>query len=145
MKLPELIRVGLVAIVAGGAAFLLTRQLSPEAEAVDEVSWLIEEFSLSAQQADQVRELHAAYRPICDAHCAEIMAVQQVVEDASNIEEKALATQNLELLKTRCHSATQDHIKAVAAVMSAEQGQRYLKRIMPLLSAHDHDEPLGLR
>ncbi|GAB5561888.1 MAG: hypothetical protein SynsKO_35350 [Synoicihabitans sp.] len=144
MKLSEILRIAVIALVAGSAAFLITRQLSPTDQSGDEITWLIEEFGLNADQADRVRELHAAYRPICDAHCTEIMEAQAALENATAAERPA-AERALAALKQRCHTATQTHIKAVAAVMPAEQGQRYIERIMPLLSAHAHDEPFGLR
>lgn len=145
MKRADLIRVVLVALIAGGASFLITRQLSPDEAVGDEVSWLIEEFSLSADQANEVRALHAAFRPICDAHCTEIMAVQRAWEVAPDLAAQTAAKQELELLKTRCHSATHDHVRSVAAVMSPHQGKRYLDLIAPLLSDHDHTGPFSLR
>jgi hypothetical protein len=145
VKPREIFSIVAVAIVAGAAAFYIAGHATPPPAPVDEVTWLIEEFQLSAAQADTVRALHEAYAPICQAHCDAVMEAQRGVEAAENPSERAVATEELMRLKDRCHIATQAHVEAVAAVMSPEQGQRYLEMISPLLSAHGHQAPFGLR
>lgn len=147
MNFREFLKIIATVIIAGGAAFVISHGIGSDASSTDEISWLIDEFELSAAQADQVRELHEAYRPICDAHCQEVMQAQQAVADANGAEPEVLAAAQRELqeLKQRCHLATQAHLESVAAVMSPEQGKRYLETISPLLSAHGHTAPFGLR
>lgn len=145
MKPIEIVRVLFIALVAGSIAFYVSARLSPPPPLDDEVAWLIEEFELTDTQADAVRSLHEDYRPICDAHCAAVMEAQNAVEAAADPTEAATAQHELSALKQVCHAATQAHLEAVAAAMSPVQGQRYLETITPLLSAHEHEVPFGLR
>ncbi len=143
----ELLKIVATVILAGGAAFMIAQKVGSDESPADEIAWLIDEFELNAAQAEQVRELHEAYRPICDAHCQEVMQAQQEVEAAKNAAPEVLAAaqQELEKLKQRCHLATQAHLESVAAVMPPDQGKRYLETITPLLSSHGHSAPFGLR
>jgi len=145
VKPSEILRTLVISLIAGAAGFWVAQKLTSDPGPTDEVTWLIKEFELTTAQAEQVRSLHEAYRPICDAHCAAVMEAQTALADAINPAEKTAAAQALDTLKIRCHVATQAHLEAVAAVMSAEQGQRYLETITPLLSVHEHEAPFGLR
>ncbi len=144
---PALLRLLLVAAVAGAASFGLTRLLSPgpESTAGNELTWLTQEFQLTPQQAQRIQALHAAYRPICAQHCAAILDTKAELATAETPAAKGQIEQRLSALKATCHDSTQAHLEAVAAAMSPEQGQRYLAMISPRLSAHQHTEPLGLR
>ncbi len=145
MKPAELLRTLTIALVAGGLAFFVAQRFSATATTADEVTWLIEEFKLSPSQADAVQALHEAYRPVCEAHCMEVMEAQQAVAQATDPAAQAKAERELAELKQRCHSATRAHLESVAAVMTPDQGRRYLETITPLLSAHSHESPFDLR
>ncbi len=145
MKPIEIVRVISISLIAGSIAFYVTARSTQPEPSDDEVAWLIKEFELTAAQADAVRSLHEAYRPICDAHCAAVMEAQHAVEHAADPVEKAKVQQELTDLKQVCHTATRAHLAAVADAMSPAQGQRYLETITPLLSAHEHKAPFGLR
>ena len=144
--MPRLFRILLVAILAGGGAFLLTRQLTPSpSQANDEIAWLTQEFALTSQQAAQVAALHAAYRPICDAHCTAILETRAELESTPAGPAHLKLQQRMDELTANCHQSTQEHLVAVAAVMEPSQGERYLALISPRLSVHQHAEPFGLK
>ena len=142
-----LLRLLLVAVAAGAAAFGLTRWFNPMPAPTPgtELAWLTQEFQLTPQQAQRIQELHAAYRPICAQHCAAILDTKAELATAATPTAKSEVEQRLSDLMATCHDSTRAHLEAVAAAMSPEQGQRYLAMIGPRLSAHQHAEPLGLR
>lgn len=145
MKPGDWIKLLAIALIAGGAAFLVSQRVTSDDPPADEVAWLIQEFALTEPQAEQVRNLHEAYRPICEAHCEAVMQAQRALDQASDPTATENARRELARLKEVCHEATQAHLEAVAAVMPADQGQRFIETISPLLSAHEHTAPFGLR
>lgn len=135
----------LVAIVAGFASFLITRQMAPPPAPSGEIAWLTTEFKLDPAQARKVQALHDAYLPICARHCAAILDTRGQIESASDTAEKQHAEAKLQQLVITCHDSTRAHLQAVADAMDPVQAQRYLAMIRPRLSAHQHAEPFGLR
>ena len=142
-----LIRLVLVALVAGAMGFGLTRLFAPTPRlaAGNELAWLTQEFQLTPAQAERIAALHAAYRPICADHCAAISEAKKDMANMAADHDHAAMQSRIDQLVTACHDATQNHLEAVAAAMSPEQGQRYLTLIEPRLSAHQHAQPFGLR
>lgn len=145
MKAPELIRVLVVAGLAGLAAFGAARHWAAPSDLGDELSWLIAEFDLTTEQADKIKSLHEAYAPICAAHCEAIIAAREEVAAARDEEERADRVAQLIELEGVCHEATRRHLETVAAAMPPAEGQRYLQMIGPRVSAHQHAEPFGLQ
>lgn len=139
------LRLIFVAAIAGLVAFAITRYLAPPPESSAEISWLVSEFNLSPDQAEQIRTLHEDYDPICAAHCAAILDTRKRIETAASSESREEAEGQLIQLTAKCHESTQAHLEAVAAAMDPSQGERYLALISPQLSAHQHGEPFGLR
>lgn len=135
----------LVAIVAGFASFLITRQIAPAPAPTGEIAWLTTEFNLNPAQSQKVQALHDAYLPICAQHCAAILETRGQIETAANSAEKQNAETALQQLVNTCHDSTRAHLQAVAKAMDPAQAQRYLAMIGPRLSAHQHAEPFGLR
>ena len=137
----------LVALLAGTVGFGLTRLLHPAAQldAGNEIAWLTQEFKLTPAQAKHIAALHAAYQPICADHCAAITVAKRDFAAMTDDHDHAAMQRRVDALISDCHDATQAHLEAVAAAMSPEQGRRYLALIEPRLSAHQHDQPLGLR
>lgn len=142
-----LIRLLLVALLAGAAGFGLTRLLqpAPRFDAGDELTWLTHEYELTAAQAQTIAALHAAYRPICAEHCAAIADAKDRIANLPADTDHVVVQAQVERLVVACHDATRAHLEAVAAAMSPEQGKRYLAQIGPRLSAHQHNQPFGLR
>ncbi|MCF3650422.1 Spy/CpxP family protein refolding chaperone [Synoicihabitans lomoniglobus] len=139
------IRLILVALVAGVVAFGITKQLTPDATTTSEVAWLESEFALTPEQAAKITALHDAYRPVCAAHCEAIMTTREALAAATAPSERAATESQLQSLIATCHANTREHLRAVAAAMSSDQGQRYLDMIGPRLTAHQHAQPFGLR
>lgn len=139
------IRLIVVAVIAGLGAFAITRYFAPLPVSSSEITWLVSEFNLDPSQAEQVRSLHAAYDPICAAHCAAILDTRKQFETAASSEAQTEIKSQLAQLMAKCHESTQTHLKAVAAAMDPSQGERYMTLISPQLSVHQHGEPFGLR
>ena len=140
------LRLLLVVVIAGSAAFGLTRYFSaPPPTSINEVEWLTNEFNLNAEQSQQIAALHTAYQPICADHCAAILTAQDRIDAAVNDTDLETAEAALRMLEQTCHESTQAHLQAVAAVMDPAQGKRYLALISPRLSNHEHAEPFGLK
>ncbi len=137
----------LVALAAGLGAYALTRQFQPApptTEGFDELAWLRQEFALTPTQIERIAALEAAYRPICDAHCARIAELQHQVT-AAQTTGRAPPTEALAKAAMTCMQASRAHLRDVAAVMPAAQGQRYLALVEPKLVQHDHTQPFGLQ
>jgi hypothetical protein len=135
----------ILVLLAGGAAFILARMLGTPSAETDELTWLVNEFELTAEQAAVIRDLHESYRPVCDRHCEAIRQTHGKLQQASSPAAQAAVEAELAELQQLCHTSTQAHLRQVAAAMSPEQAQRYLELIEPRLSSHQHDEPFGLR
>jgi len=136
----------MVVLIAGGAAFALTRHFStPVPTIINEVEWLTQEFQLDNAQSLKIAALHTAYQPICADHCAAIISAKDRIDAAKNETALAAAEVALRQLKQTCHDSTRAHLQAVAGVMDPVQGQRYLDLISPRLSDHAHAEPFGLK
>ncbi len=141
-----LLSCALIAVVAGLASFGLTRWVAARQAPADEMAWLRKEFALSASQADAIASLHARYGPVCDEHCANVMATRQRLAGlAPGTPAHAEATAQMEKLAQVCSESTRRHLEAVAALMDPAQGARYLALIGSKVAAHNHAEPLGLR
>lgn len=140
-----MLRVLLVALIAGGASFFVARQLGPTSQAGDEVGWLVREFNLNSSQAAEVKRLHEAFQPICEAHCKAVRNARDALNAATDATARQAAQARMEELQEVCHQATREHLQQVAAVMPANEAERYLNLIQPLLSEHQHAEPFGLQ
>ncbi len=141
-----LVRYLLLAILAAAVAFGLTHILlrpAPDAE-VDEMVWMQNEFKLTPAQTAAIEQIHADYHPVCMEHCKQIIDARQVLT-ASSLEAKPAAQAELTRLEAVCHDATQAHLQRVAAAMSPEQGERFLKIVGPKVAGQRHDAPLGLK
>jgi hypothetical protein len=139
-----LVRYILLVVAASALAFGLTYALlrpAPDTEA-DEMVWMQNEFHLTPSQASAIERLHADYQPICMEHCK---LIKQVRDNLASSADKASAQAELSRLEAVCREATQAHLQRVAAVMSPEQGARFLALVAPKVSGQKHDAPLGLK
>ena len=136
----------LIAVVAGLTSFGLTRWVASQRAPADEMAWLRQEFALNAQQAEAIARLHARYGPVCDEHCANVMATRQRLAALTpGTPAHAEASAEMERLAQVCSDSTRRHLEAVAALMDPAQGARYLALIGGKIAEHNHAEPLGLR
>lgn len=138
-------RIVLVAVIAGGAAFLLAKHLGPTPAVDGEVDWLVQEFNLTSSQAAEVQRLHREFQPICERHCDAVREAKATLAAAETAEARQAAEAKLRELESTCHAATREHLQRVAAVMPADEAERYIKLIEPRLSEHQHAEPFGLQ
>lgn len=136
----------LIAVLAGLTSFGLTRWIASSRAPGNEMAWLRKEFALTPAQAAAIENLHARYGPVCDEHCARVMATQQRLaglEPGTPAHADAMA--EMDRLARVCTETTRDHLQAVAALMDPRQGERYLQLIGARIASHSHAEPLGLR
>jgi hypothetical protein len=59
--------------------------------------------------------------------------------------DKTAAHAELARLEAVCQDATRAHLKRVAAVMSPDQGARFLSLVEPKVSGQTHSAPVGLK
>jgi len=79
-----------------------------------------------------VEQMHADYRPTCEAMCMRIAASREKVNAliAANrtvTPETAAALQEWAMLQNECREAMLRHVYAVSAEMSPADGQRYVQ------------------
>lgn len=135
-----------IAVLAGLGSYGLTRWIAARGGPADEMAWLRKEFALSDGQAEAIARLHARYGPVCDEHCANVMATRQRLAGlAPGTPAHAEASAEMDRLARVCADSTRRHLEAVAALMDPAQGARYLELIGAKVAAHNHAEPLGLR
>lgn len=139
-----------IALVAGLASFGVTRWLAASSAPADEMAWLRKEFALTAEQAGAIERLHEAYRPVCTEHCARILEARERLAalertDGRDSAAYAAAAAAMTQLTRTCTESTRAHLEAVAALMSPEQGRRYLELVGSKVAQHGHAEPFGLR
>ena len=130
-----------LALTAGALAFAAFFALNDDPElrrvarAGDAMAWLRVDFQLNAAQAAAVKQLHADYSVQCGEHCAAIMAARERGAPAAEVAR----------LEAVCVSAMTRHFEAVAALMPAGQGQRYLATVLPKVSGYSHTGAPNLR
>lgn len=136
----------LVALLAGGAAY---RAVGPaRACEADPVSWVVREFRLGEAEAAEVRRLHEAYGPVCEAHCEAIRTVRAEVarleRDGAAAGEVAAAKAEAARLDAACRESLDAHLARVAAVIGGVEGQRYLALVRACLADFDHGSVPGV-
>ena len=94
----------------------------------DAMAWLRAEFRLDEAQFAAIKKLHDDYGVVCGEHGAAIM-------DAREREAPAAEVARLEKI---CVDAMTGHFKRVAALMPAEQGERYLATVLPRVAGYAH-------
>jgi hypothetical protein len=93
--------------------------------------WLRQEYHLSPEQFAKVEQMHAAYRPTCEALCMRIAAAREKVDAliAANpavTPETEAALREWALVQNDCRVAMLRHVYTVSALMSPEDGKRYV-------------------
>lgn len=130
-----------VAVVACALAFGVFFALNDDAalrtaaRENDAMAWLRVEFHLDEVQFSAIKKLHDDYGAVCGEHCAAIMEAR---------EKKASAAEVARLEKI-CVDAMTGHFRRVAALMPAEQGERYLATVLPRVMGYAHTGSPNLR
>lgn len=96
-----------------------------------ELQWLHREFALTDEQFTRIAEMHAAYKPKCDAMCANLMTAHTKLETllrASNgtvTPELKAALADISAIELDCQQGMLEHVFAVSKVMPPASGERY--------------------
>ena len=122
-----------LALVVGAAIFFVVYRRSAAAP-VDELAWLRQEFRLDDRQFAEIAALHQAYRPVCDGHCADYMAAHAQLAKLLDSQPDwtpavAAALRHVFDIERACREDMLKHAFAVSALMSPEQGRRYLAMV----------------
>lgn len=109
----------------------------------DAMAWLRADFHLDDRQFAAIKQMHDAYAPSCAEHCRliqEAMVTRDAIAATHGSDAAAIAAaeRTLEQLRTACETAIAAHVRKVAAVMSPEDGRRYLALVLPKIAEFDH-------
>jgi hypothetical protein len=115
----------------------------------DTMEWLHTDFHLTDAQLSEVRRLHESYAGTCEEHCRMIQeatrarkALELAHGDKAPLE---AATSKIQGLRTICEGSIAAHVRKVAALMSPEDGRRYLALVLPKIANFDHTAAPDLR
>ncbi len=106
----------------------------------DAMEWLRTDFHLDDQQFAEMKRLHDAYAPTCEEHCRMIREATKA-RDALKAGDSAAvvaAERKLQELRSTCETAITIHVRQVAALMSPDDGRRYLAMVLPKIANFDH-------
>lgn len=109
----------------------------------DAMAWLRTDFNLDDRQFAEIKKLHEAYAPSCEEHCRLIQEAARArdalqARGGSDPAAVAAAERTLQELRLTCETAIAAHVRKVAALMSPDQGARYLALVLPKIADFDH-------
>lgn len=140
-----LVVLALAALATGFLCYHLSSApaLHAAVEKRDAMAWLRVDFHLTDRQFAEIRNLHDAYAPSCEEHCRLIQEATKARDALTAIRGSdpaaaAAAERTLQELRTICETAIAAHVRKVAALMSPEDGQRYLALVLPKIADFDH-------
>lgn len=143
--LRTLLVLAIAAVAAGFACYYFSSvpELHAAARKGDALAWLRTDFNLDERQFTEIKRLHEAYAPSCEEHCRmiqEAIKARDVVRKTQGADPGATAEAEraLQQLRATCESAITTHVQHVAAVMSPEDGKRYLALVLPKIANFDH-------
>lgn len=142
----------LLALAAGSGAMtyygLSGHSMRTEGEA-DALVWLRSEFKLDDAQMRRIEAMHETYQDVCADHCVAIGEARAKVRQlrAAGADEATVQAAEAKTIEVEgfCRSSTEAHVRAVAAVMGAGQGARYLAVVLPRLAHVEHTGAPDLR
>lgn len=121
-----------------GAFFAMNKapaQVQAAARAGNALEWLRVEFKLTDAQYAAIKRLHEQYGTVCAAHCTAIQNAQQ----------RGASPAQIAALENQCVESMTEHFQRVAAIMSPQEGRRYLAIVMPRVHDYDHRGAPNLR
>lgn len=136
-----------IAVLAAGAAFVGYRAnydsaLHAAVVRGDTMEWLRVDFHLKEAQVSTIRQMQASYAGTCEEHCRMIQEAthSRNALQAAHGDKAAIDAANAEIqrMRTICESAIEAHIRRVAALMSPDDGKRYLALVLPKIASFDH-------
>ena len=109
----------------------------------DAMEWMRADFHLTDVQFAAIRDLHNSYAGTCEEHCRmiqEATKARNALKSAQGADAAATiaAEQKIQELRSHCETAITRHVRQVAALMSPEDGQRYLALVLPKIADFDH-------
>ncbi|MBL9116361.1 MAG: hypothetical protein JNJ83_15245 [Verrucomicrobiaceae bacterium] len=141
----------LITALSGTAALFVTKRklLTVEDPREAGLQWLKNEYRLDDATFAKVRGLHESYFSKCENMCKQINAVDRpllsrmrpasappTAEDSAWEKEQAVCTE--------CERNAEEHLRHVAALMPAEQAQRFLDDILPAVRQQRKEHDRGL-
>lgn len=136
--------IALLAAATGFTGYRLCSDPALHAAAArgDTMEWLRADFHLTDAQLAQVRRMHEAYAGTCEEHCRRIQEATRAraTLEAARGDRAAMeaADARVRELRAACEGALTAHVRTVAALMSPEDGRRYLSLVLPRIAAFDH-------
>ena len=137
-----------IVLAASAAGFVCYRlscdsALHAAAEKGDAMQWLRDDFHLDDRQFAAIRELHNSYAGTCAEHCRmiqEATKARDTLAAARGGDPAAVSAREAKVQELRavCESAITAHVRKVAALMSPEDGRRYLALLLPKIADFDH-------
>jgi Heavy-metal resistance len=146
--------VAIIALLAAAAAYVgYCMSWNPALHAAvakgDTMEWLRTDFHLADAQLAAIRQLHASYAGTCEEHCRMIQEATRARNalEAAHDNQAAIDAANGEIQRMRrvCEQAIESHVRRVAALMSPEDGRRYLGLVLPKIANFDHTAAPDLR
>jgi len=146
--------VAVIALLGAGTGYAGYRlSCDPELHAAvakgDTMEWLRTDFHLTDAQLSVVRQLHEAYSGTCEQHCRMIQEATRARNalEAAHADRAALDAANAKIraLRAVCEGSITAHVRKVAALMSPEDGRRYLALVLPRIADFDHRAAPDLR
>ena len=134
----RLVPLFMVVVLAGGIAFGATRWVRRSC-CPNENTWLRENFSLTSTQIAAIEKIRTDYKQTCSEHCSAVTAAKNRLlslehDHLQSTAEYEAARKEWQTLANTYAEAARQHALAIAAQMSPEQGQRYLKLVEPKLT-----------
>lgn len=137
----------LLIVALSTVGYHLTRELREPAASRETIGleWLRQEYKIPDDRFAQIAAMHRAYFARCDAMCEEMMrahrfSLNPARRSSSNTDAKT-ARQREKAICESCLDTMVGHLRAVAALLPADQQQRFLDDIMPdVLSAPELQE-----
>lgn len=146
--------VTILAFVAAGTGYVSYRMsCDPALHAAvtkgDTMEWLRTDFHLTDAQLTAIRQLHESYAGTCEEYCRMIQEATRARNalEAAHGDKTALDAANSKLqgMRVVCESSIAAHVRKVAALMSPEDGRRYLALVLPKIANFDHTAAPDLR
>lgn len=105
------------------------------------LDWLKTEYQVPDDAFDRITALHEEYFARCDAMCAQMLSAHRQAQPRAvrklgpreAARQRAAAREREKALCESCLDTMVAHLEAVAALMPAGQGDRFLKDLLPKL------------
>ncbi|HEY1080775.1 MAG TPA: hypothetical protein VGE29_00850 [Prosthecobacter sp.] len=128
----------LTVVVLAYAAHEVVMSVSPKPPSAQEIGleWLRKEYHLSDEAFGKIAALHKDYFVRCDEMCAAMERahrplIQRGRMPAGPDKSQASALRREKAVCENCLDSMVQHLRSVAALMPPEEGQRFLKDILP--------------